>query len=136
VVIAGCLFIACGHAAKLLELTEAAFDEVALCVEMFVERIFERSRGIVGADGLGAFFGCSFSDVIGIVSCVGDDKFSRGCSEKSVGLRGVAFLARSEDETDRASQSAHSQVDLGAQAASRASDGLILSPPFAPLACW
>lgn len=103
---------------------------------MFVERIFERSRGIVGDDGLGAFFGCSFSDVIGIVSRIGDDKFGRGCFEKSAGLRGVAFLARGEDETDRAPQPAHSQVDLGAQAASRASDGLILSPPFAPLACW
>ena len=103
---------------------------------MFVERIFERSRGIVGDDGLGAFFGGSFSDVIGIVSRIGDDKFGRGCFEKSAGLRGVAFLARGEDETDRAPQPAHSQVDLGAQAASRASDGLILSPPFAPLACW
>lgn len=85
---------------------------------------------------MGAPFGRSFSDVIGIVSCIGDDKFGRGGFEKSAGLWGVASLARGEDETDRASQSAHSQVDLGAQAASRASDGLILSPPFAPLACW
>jgi hypothetical protein len=45
---------------------------------MFVERIFERSRGIVGDDGLGAFFDCSFSDVIGIVSRSGNDKFGRG----------------------------------------------------------
>jgi len=85
---------------------------------------------------LGAFFGCSFSDVIGIVSRIGDDKLGRDCFEKSAGLRGVAFLAGGEDETDRAPQSAHRQMDLGAQAASRASDGLILSPPFAPLACW
>ena len=91
---------------------------------MFVERIFEQSRGIVGDDGLCAFFGCSFSDVVGIVSGVGDDKFSRGCFEKSAGLRGVAFLARGEEETDRAPQSAHRQVDLGAQAAPRASDSL------------
>jgi hypothetical protein len=27
-------------------------------------------------------------------------------------------------------------MDLGGQAAARASDGLILSPPFAPLECW
>jgi len=103
---------------------------------MFVERIFERSRRVVGYNGLGTSFGCSFSDVIGIVSRIGDDKFGRSRFEKSAGLRGVAFLARGEDETDGAPQSAHSQVDLGAQAASRASDGLILSPPFAPLACW
>ena len=65
----------------------------ALGIEMFVERIFERSRGVVWDDGLGAFFGRSFSDVIGIVSRIGDDKFGRGCFEESAGLRGVAFLA-------------------------------------------
>jgi hypothetical protein len=36
---------------------------------------------------LGAFFDCSFSDGIGIVSCIGDDKFGRGGFEKSAGLR-------------------------------------------------
>src|SRR4029077_12089556 len=61
---------------------------------------------------------------------------SAGAARRALALRGVAFLARGEEETDRAPQSAHRQVDLGAQAAPRASDSLILSPPFAPLACW
>jgi hypothetical protein len=100
------------------------------------ERIFERRRGVVRDDGLGAFFGRSFSEWSASKGRIGDDKFGHGCFKKSAGLRGVAFLARGEDETGWAAQSAHSQVDLGAQAASRASDGLILSPPFAPLACW
>jgi hypothetical protein len=42
-------------------------------------------------------------------------------------------------EGDGASQAAHSQMDLGAQAAARTSEsligGLILSPLFAPAAC-
>ncbi len=40
-------------------------------------------------------------------------------------------------EADRAAQSPYGQVDLGAQAASRAAKGLIFRPPFfAPEACW
>src|SRR6476620_9717438 len=100
---------------------------------MFAERIFERSRGVVWDDGLGAFFGRSFSDVIGIVSRIGDDKFGRGCFEESAGSRGVDVLAPGEDDADWAPRSAHSQVDLGALAGSAASEGLILSPLFAPL---
>jgi hypothetical protein len=50
-------------------------------------------------------------------------------------LRRVARLAAGEDETDRASQAADGEVDFGGQPAARAADGLILSPPFAPLAC-
>ena len=85
---------------------------------------------------MGAFLGCSFSDVIGIVSRIGDDKFGRGSFEKSAGLRGVAFLARGEDETDRASSPRRARWILVLRPASRASDGLILSPLFALLACW
>jgi hypothetical protein len=50
-------------------------------------------------------------------------------------LRRVARLARGETEANRTAQTAHSEMDFGAQAAARTADGLILSPPFAPLAC-
>jgi hypothetical protein len=67
--------------------------------------------------------------VIGIVSRIGDDKFGRGCFEKSAGLRGVAFLARGEDETDRAS-SPRTAVDLGAQARLASVRWPDFEPPF------
>jgi hypothetical protein len=50
-------------------------------------------------------------------------------------LRSIALLAGGEQEAHRTSQAANGQVDFGTQAAARASDSLILSPPFAPLAC-
>jgi hypothetical protein len=85
---------------------------------------------------LSAFVGCSVADVISVVGSVCDDKLSRGSVEKYASLWGVTFLAGGEHEANGTSQATHSQMDFGAQAASRASDGLILSPPFAPLACW
>ena len=91
---------------------------------------------IVRNDGFGTFLGNSFADVVGVVSGIGDDDFSRRAFEKRCGLRSIAFLPGGEHEPDRTSQSSHGQMNLGAQAAARASDGLILNPPCAPLACW
>jgi hypothetical protein len=45
-------------------------------------------------------------------------------------------LTGKQHETDQAPQGIHQGDDLGGQATSRSSDGLILSPPLAPLAFW
>src|SRR5262249_9978391 len=42
-----------------------------------------------------------------------------------------------KSEADGTPQSSHGHMDFGAQAATRAANGLIFSPPFlAPAACW
>ena len=48
----------------------------------------------------------------------------------------VVALAGQEHEADQAAQGIHKGDDLGGQAAARSPDGLISSPPFAPLAFW
>ncbi len=48
----------------------------------------------------------------------------------------VMALTGQQHETDQASQGIHQGDDLGGQASSRSPDGLILSPPLAPLAFW
>jgi len=60
-------------ATELLELAEAAFHEMALGMEMFVERIFEGSRGVVGDDG-GRALGCDgLAQVIRVIGRIGHD---------------------------------------------------------------
>ena len=86
------------------------------------ERIFERRRGVVRDDGLGAFFGRGFSEWS--ASKAASAMIGRMLRRALVG--GIALA----EQTGWAAQSAHSQVDLGAQAASRASDGPIFSPPL------
>ena len=49
---------------------------------------------------------------------------------KACQLVGRRLLTGRDDETDKASQSTHGQVDLGAQAATRASDSADLEPPY------
>src|SRR3712207_2183283 len=49
---------------------------------------------------------------------------------------GVVALARQQHEAHQVAQRVHQGDDLGGQAATGAADGLMLSPPFAPLAFW
>ena len=95
-----------------------------------------RDRGAARDDRLGVLLGDRRADVIGIVGGVGDDRLGRRILQQASRLRGIAGLAGGEHEADRAAEPSHGEVDLGGQAATRASDRLIASPPFAPLACW
>ena len=45
------LFEACCGAPELLELAEATLNEITLCIEMLVQRVFERARRGVRDDG-------------------------------------------------------------------------------------
>lgn len=132
----GCLLETGGDAAKLLELAEATLDEVTLRVEMGIERILAGPRGVVWNDSLGAFCRDGVADVVGVVSGVSDDDLGGCAIKEETSLRRIARLACGEDEADRAAEPPNGKMDLGAQAAARTSEGLILSPPFAPLACW
>lgn len=108
---------------------------MTLCVEMSVERIFLRPRRVVGNDGLRAFCRDDAAKGIGIIRRVGHDDLCREPVDEWGGLRGVARLAGGEKKANGTTKAAHGQMDFGRQAAARAPDGLISSPPFAPLAC-
>jgi hypothetical protein len=56
---------------KLLELAEAALDEVALGVEVFVDWMLECARRIVGDHGERAHFRDSLAEVVGVTGGVG-----------------------------------------------------------------
>src|SRR5512134_99124 len=84
--------------------------------------------GLIGADGV--------AEMIGIIGGVGEDMLSGQSVDEGMGLGDVVALPTGEDETHRQAQTAHGHMDLAGQAAARAANGLILSPPFAPAACW
>ena len=108
---------------------------MTLGVDGLVEQILLCPRGIVWNDGLCAFCGDNGSEGVGIVGCISHDEIGRKAFNERLGLRSIAGLACRQEEPDRTAQAADSQMDFGRQAAARSSDGLILSPPFAPLAC-
>src|SRR5258707_12566006 len=84
--------------------------------------------GLLGAD--------TVAEMIGIIGGGGEDMLGGQSVDEGMGLRDVVALTAGEGETHRQAQAAHRHVDLAGQAATRASNGLIFCPPFAPAACW
>ena len=56
-------------------------------------------------------------------------------SDQRLGADAVVALAREQDEARQIAQRIDKRHDLGRQSAARLADGLILSPPFAPVPC-
>jgi hypothetical protein len=75
------------------------------------------------------------SEFVGVVSLVGDDMSRDNAVDEGFCLRAVVDLTGRRDQAQRVAESIDGDVDLGRQPATRASDCLILRPPFPPAAC-
>src|SRR5260370_38608236 len=71
-----------------------------------------------------------------VEALVADQRTDGEAIEQRLGADTVMTLSRQEHETCKVAQRIDQRHDLGRQTAARASDGLILSPPFAPIPCW
>jgi len=123
-------FEAGGDTAELLELGKAAFDEMALCVELPVQTMLECARWVVGDDRERAFVCDSLSQRIGIIGRIRHDNFGGQAFHQGLSLWRIALLTGGQGEPHGTSKPAHSHMDLGAQAPARAAKGLIFSPPL------
>ena len=132
----GCdgLVVARGHAAKMLDFVDEALDEVTLLVAMPIVGNWLLSRSEGGDHGIGSE-GEKGSELVGVVSLVGDDTSGGKAVDQGFGLCAVVDLACRCDEAQRVAQGIDGDVDLGGQAAAGAPDRLILNPPFPPAAC-
>lgn len=108
---------------------------MTLRIVMGVERMLYGAGWVVGNDRR-RIPGCNrIAERVGIIGRIGHDEVRLQTFDKRKGLRRIARLAGGEVKANGTAQAAHGKMDFGAQAAARAADGLILSPPFAPLAC-
>ena len=73
---------------------------------------------------------------IDIKSLIAQQSLETNTLDQGLNAEQVMALTGQQYETNQAAQSIHQSDDLGGQASSRAPDGLILSPPLAPLAFW
>jgi len=77
----------------------------------------------------------SFAQPAGIKSLVADQGQAMDAGHESVKAGDVVPLAWQEHEADQIAERIDDDRDLRRQAAARFADGLILSPPFAPVPC-
>jgi len=86
-------------------------------------------------DGLHVVGAQSFAQPAGIKSLIADQGQAIDAGHESVEAGDVVPLARQEYEADQIAERIDDHRDLRRQAAARFADGLILSPPFAPVPC-
>ena len=118
----------------MLDFVDEALDEMTLLVAMLVMGDRLRSGCERGDHRLGAE-GEKSSELVGVVSLVGDDMGGDKSVDQGFGLRAVVDLAGRRDQAQGIAQSIDGDVDFGGQTAARAPDRLILNPPFPPAAC-
>jgi len=115
-----------------LELAEAAFDEMSLGIEVSIQWMLAGSRLVVGNDGNRALSGDGLPEVVGVISGIGDDELDWQAVDQRSSLGRIAGLAGGEDEADWTAQAAHGEMDLGGQAAGRARRAIEALAKLAP----
>jgi hypothetical protein len=119
----------------MLDLIEEALHQIAVLVNVLVVGNSLRSRAGRGNDGDGTDVCDTGAKPIGIIAFVGQQMFERNATDQVLGLEDVVDLATRQDEANGIAKRINARTDLGAQAAARTPDRLIVAPPFAPAAC-
>jgi hypothetical protein len=136
-VVAGEFVEARCDASEVLELVEAALNEVSLAVELGIDGALHPS----GAQGrnVGSCASCfdELDDGAGVIAAVGDEVARQSQPVDQVGHGGfVGSLARREHQAHRKPSLVDHGIDLSAQSATRTADGVIRAPFLPPAACW
>src|SRR5919206_1829035 len=128
--------VAGGDGPELLQLGEGVLDQVAPAVHVAVE--VDGGLAVrLGRDHRG---GTTIVEVrpepVGVEGLVAEQSAKGDALDQRLHADAVVPLAGQQDETHQVTERIDQSDDLGGQPAARAADGLILSPPFAPLAFW
>jgi hypothetical protein len=119
----------------MLDLVEEALDQIAVLVDVAVVGDGLRSRPARWDDGRSPGICDASAKPIGVITFVGQEMFERNAADQVIGLEDIVDLAARQNEANRIAERIDAGADLGAQAAARTPDRLILAPPFAPAAC-
>src|SRR3954447_3491668 len=137
--VGGPLVVAGRDRPVLLQLGEEVLDQVARLVEILVVGAGVLAVGL-GRDHrrpAGPSEGLEHP-LLGVEGLVGDQRVGPEVGQQRVRPGEVVLLPRAEREAGRVAERVGQGVDLGAQAALAAPDGLVAGPPFfiAPALCW
>ena len=131
--VAGELVVAGRDAAEVLHAAEGALDDVAGLVGAWIEGMPVHPGDLVGDDGRGAARSEEAAQMIDVIGLVADQAGARrgGGDERRRALD-VGDLAAGQEDGVRPPLAVDERVDLGRAPAARATDRLVVLPPFAP----
>jgi hypothetical protein len=126
------LLVACGDASIAFQFLEEALDEVALDVQLFVERtrvfavLFRRDHRDA------SLFAQALEEAVAVVASVGEELGVGHVFGERLGDRVIVALPFGELKLDRVSEGVHASVNLCGEPTARGSDGLRATFFWAP----
>jgi hypothetical protein len=136
--VAGGLVVAGGNGPELLELTKEVLDQMARLVQVFV--VVAQCFSIRLGGNHGRFPGLRQRleyPRIRVIALVGDDDRSSQGRQQDIGSFQIAGLAGRQQKAGRVAERIDGGMNLGAQSASAATNGLAFTLFFfAPALCW
>lgn len=131
--ISGELIISGGDAAEVLEPAKAALDDISTFVSAFVETMDDDAVGFVGDDGLGAATYDVAAKVVAVIPFVGEKRAHGRRERQNIwGRRDIGIVAWGQVQDDRPAERIAQRMDFCRAASARATDCLIVLPPFPP----
>jgi hypothetical protein len=130
-----CLVVARCDAPECFEAAEEVFDQMTPLVHV------EVARDALGTIGLGRNDGTSAACIefgtngVAVESLVRDERADLDAGDQGFDTNGVMPLTRQQHKARQIAERIDQSDDFGRQPAAGAADGLILSPPFAPVPC-
>jgi len=130
------LFVSCCDSAEFFDLCEEILDQMPPAVDG--EVTWYRMLAVrLGRDHGGGAPGIQFgTDPVDVERLVRKKGLERDPFDQRFDTNAVVALPWQENEARQISQGIDEGDNLGGQSSLRTPDGLILSPPFAPLAFW
>jgi hypothetical protein len=136
--VACCFVIASSDGAKEFEFCEEVFNQVAGFIEIFVILSLHFTVGLGRYNrGFARFLQGDQHALIGVETFVGKHRIGFHMRQQHIRTVQIAGLAAGEMKADWVAQGINRGVNLGAQSAFAATDGLVEAPFFsAPALCW
>jgi len=131
------LVVAGRDASEVLELVEEALDEIAMPVDVRIDRAADAHVALAGDVSVGAVRFDDLDDGASEVATVGHDVARQAKALEQLGRGGlVGCLARREYQANRQTAGVDDGVDFCGQSSTRTANGVIRAPFFPPAACW
>ena len=131
-----CLFVAGRYGSEFFNLCEEILDQMPPFVGVFIVLAQELSVRFWRDDSTGTPRIEFCEKPIGIERLVSQESIEGDAIDERFDALHVVSLTGQKNEVGQVSERIDQSNDLGGQSAARAPNGLILSPPLAPLAFW
>lgn len=135
--IASCFVVACGDSAELFEFAEEILDQVPRLIKLFVVVALDFSVAFRWDDGrFSSDFKKRDDALISVIALIGKNRWRFDKGQKKGCPVQIASLPRRRNKARWIAQGINGRIDLGAQSAFAASDGLVFAVFFwAPALC-